>query len=68
MSPRADAHTRTNNVIHAAFTPKAVDGGKARIKRQRDLKFRLPGPPVRDVADDLMLPTVDSAPCEMPVG
>lgn len=56
-----------SNVIYAAFTPKVVDGGKARIKRQRDMKFRL-GAPARDVADDLIMDHADTAPCEMPVG
>jgi hypothetical protein len=55
------------NVIRAAFTPKVVDGGKARIKRQRDMKFRI-GAPARDVADDLIMDHADTAPCEMPVG
>lgn len=57
----------SHNVIRAAFTPKVVDGGKARIKRQRDMKFRL-GAPARDVTDDLLLAPTETAPCEMPVG
>lgn len=56
-----DAH----NVIRVAFTPKTTDGGRARIKRQRDMKFRLLGVPTRDVADDLIMDPVDTAPCEM---
>ncbi len=56
------------NVIHAVFGRKTTDGGKARIKRQRDMKFRLLGVPTRDIADDLLMDHVDTAPSEMPVG
>lgn len=39
MSHRVDAPTRTSDVIHVAFTPRVVDGGKARIRERRHLLF-----------------------------
>jgi hypothetical protein len=47
-----------NNVIRAAFTPKVVDGGKARIKARRYRLFPTEG------ACDLSMREADTAPCD----
>ncbi len=48
-----------SNVIYAAFTPKVVDGGKARIKARRHLLFK------PEAACELSMREADTAPSEM---
>lgn len=52
------------NVIEAVFGRKVTDGGKARIKRSRELWISVSAQPVRDIADDLVMDHADTAPCE----
>jgi hypothetical protein len=59
MQGNEPVHT---SVIRAAFTPKVVDGGKARFKARRDRLF------AREGACDLSMREADTAPSEMNPG